>query len=184
MVRQTNPLTPERPTALDIRRMIPKAWSRFSRVMASVGLGFALLMMTGCPRARFVGEYDGVIDQKTTDLAANVAAFGARTTRLAGSPEGTYAQNLDFYDAMHGALAALKMRAAQHEKNETTIEMFTQLETKLESLRKLHEQEGDRGLRPQVAAPALAAIEDQCANITKVELAKRQTDAEMERANQ
>lgn len=154
-----------------------------SRLAAIFGFGLALVSTTGCPRVRFVSEYDNVIDQKTSDLEAKVAAFGARMTRLAGSPDGTYQENLDFYDEVHGAIVALKMRAAQHEKNEATLKMFADLETNVEKLRTLHEHGGDRGLRPIVAGPALTAIEDQCAAITKLELGKLQSDKEMERSN-
>ena len=65
------------------------------------------------------------------------------------------------------------MRAESSPQNELTVRQIDSLETTLEDLQKLHQQEGTAGLRPALIEPIRDAFDRECEAITAFELAKK-----------
>jgi D-aminopeptidase len=126
----------------------------------------------GCP-VKFVSDYDEVTDQTATALQTKVDTFVLKMSSTANTPEGTYANNKNFYDEMKGALQALQSRSEAIPLNQPTVSMVKQLQENMEILRTLHEKGGANGLRPEIAGPALSAIDTQFRSIISFEDAKK-----------
>lgn len=74
---------------------------------------FALLV-AGCMSVKFVPDYDEQIDRGLTDLYADTSGFVDRMIQTAGTPEGTFDQNQQFYSDSLAKLDALIARAEAH----------------------------------------------------------------------
>jgi hypothetical protein len=84
--------------------------------------------------------------------------------------------NEPIYPEFTAEISTLRLHAAATPKNEITLKQFDELKGNVERLRKLHQLGGDRGLRKQVADPALAAIDINCGAIIHYEVAKKRGD--------
>jgi hypothetical protein len=140
----------------------------------------SLLLLLGCGPVRLVSSYDEVIDQRTSDLHTKIGAFVGRMETLAGKPEGTYLANQEPYVEINAEIATLRLHAAAVPKNEITVKLIDELSQNVDSLRKLHEIGGDRGLRKVLAGPALSAIDVNCGSIIKFEIAKKRGESPKE----
>lgn len=74
----------------------------------------ATLLVAGCMTVTFVPAYDEQIDSGLTSLYADTSVFVDRMIAVSGTPEGTYDQNVDFYDGVNGRVEALIVRAEAH----------------------------------------------------------------------
>ena len=73
-------------------------------------LSFALAL-TACASVRLVPAYDEQIDVGLTSLYGDTTAFVDKMTALAGTPEGDFAHNREFYDDAFSRVEALSARA-------------------------------------------------------------------------
>lgn len=73
-----------------------------------------LLLLGGCTTVRFVPSYDQQIDDGLTELYADTSVFVDRMIAQSGKPQGTFAQNQDFYEEVGGRVEALIVRAEAH----------------------------------------------------------------------
>lgn len=71
--------------------------------------GLAALALSGCA-VTLVPAYDARIDEGVSALYTDTIRFVDRTTALAGTPEGDYAHNRDFYDGADARIATLIVR--------------------------------------------------------------------------
>ena len=71
-------------------------------------------LLTGCTAIKLVPAYDEQIDSGLTSLYADTSSFVDQMTSRAGTPEGTYAQNMTFYNQVDGRVDALIVRAEAH----------------------------------------------------------------------
>lgn len=71
-------------------------------------------MLAGCTTISLVPPYDEQIDRGLTTLYAETSSFVDRMISNAGTPAGTYANNVDFYDRAIGGVDALIVRAEAH----------------------------------------------------------------------
>ena len=76
-------------------------------------LSFALAL-TACASVRLVPAYDEQIDVGLTSLYGDTTAFVDKMTALAGTPEGDFAHNREFYDDAFSRVEALSARAEAH----------------------------------------------------------------------
>jgi len=137
----------------------------------------SLLLALGCQQVRFVSPYDEIVDRGTSALHTKIASFVGKMVALSGKPEGTYSANEPIYPEFTAEISTLRLHAAATPKNEITLKQFDELKGNVERLRKLHQLGGDRGLRKQVADPALAAIDINCGAIIHYEVAKKRGDS-------
>ncbi len=72
------------------------------------------LLLGSCTTITLVPAYDEQIDSGLTSLYADTSVFVDRMIAAHGKPEGTYAQNVGFYDAADGRVEALIVRAEAH----------------------------------------------------------------------
>lgn len=93
--------------------------------------------------------------------------------RLAGTPAGAFAANVEFYESTRSTIESLKIRAGQREGNVEIVAQLDNVEESLKKLRALHEGAGDKGLDKAAIQPAIEALEAQCVAITKLELGKK-----------
>jgi hypothetical protein len=84
-------------------RRIP-AW------LAALFLSFSLVL-SSCAPIQLVPAYDEQIDSGLTQLYADTSSFIDRMIETAGTPEGSYAQNQEFYANSLGKVDALMARA-------------------------------------------------------------------------
>jgi hypothetical protein len=70
----------------------------------------------------------------------------------------------------------MRLRAEAIPQNELTIAQLADLEASIESLKQLHIEGGERGLRPAVIRPARIAINTHLGAIIRLELAKRREE--------
>jgi hypothetical protein len=89
-------------------RVLSKAW--LSPRWAWFYVALAVVMVSACT-VRLVSPYDEVIDKGVTQFQEEFFAFVAAMNRKAGTPAGTYAENVDFYDTWLAKLEALTERA-------------------------------------------------------------------------
>jgi hypothetical protein len=131
------------------------------------------LALSACKPVRLVGAYDDILDRDMTDLHTKIVSFVGRMETLSGKPEGTYDANATFYSDVKGSIASLELRARLQEKNEVTVKLLDELAHDMDNLRTLHEMGKEKGLNKAVAEPAVAAIEENCQGVMKLEVAKK-----------
>jgi len=71
-----------------------------------------VLSLFGCPRIKFISDYDEVIDKGTTEFAEQFNTHIKNMGDLAGTPEGTYEANLKTYNALESKLDVMIARAS------------------------------------------------------------------------
>lgn len=72
------------------------------------------LLLASCAPVKLVPAYDEQIDSGLTSLYGDTTAFVDKMISLAGTPEGDYAHNSDFYDQASSRVEALAARAEAH----------------------------------------------------------------------
>ena len=82
----------------------------FRALLASLILAFSLVL-GACTSVQLVPAYDEQIDTGLTQLYADTSSFVDRMIQTAGTPEGTFEQNQQFYTDSLGKLDALIARA-------------------------------------------------------------------------
>jgi len=89
-----------------------------------------LLFIMACPSVMFITEYDEQIDRSATELQTRIETFLIKMERVAGTPEGEYRNNEDFYDEVLGTLNAMRERAlaVDEEKNKQTLGIIDTIE--------------------------------------------------------
>lgn len=149
-----------------------KIQSRLRTGPAMVMLPLLLIAASSC-KVRLISDYDDITDRSATELQKKVEGFVHKMVASAGTPEGSYARNVVFYDDARTDLSAIRVRANAFEKNKFTLEEINLIQANLDNLEKLHKIGGDRGLRKEVADPALDALNTQFTALIKLELAKK-----------
>jgi hypothetical protein len=122
---------------------------------------------------RMMSEYDEITDRSATELQKKVEGFVTRMMAASGTPAGEYARNEAVYDELMIDARSLKMRASALPRNSQTVQHVDAIEQNLVTLRNLHRLGGTNGLRPAVAQPALAALNQQFQALITLEIAKR-----------
>lgn len=83
-------------------------------ILRQIWLWAVLLSLAACAPIKLVPAYDEQIDNGLTSLYADTSVFVDRMIGLKGTPEGSYAPNAGFYDAVDGRMEALIVRAEAH----------------------------------------------------------------------
>ena len=128
---------------------------------------------TACASVHLVSAYDDITDKSATDLQHKVDHFLLKMESSAGTPAGVYDANPAMYDELQADVDALHVRAAAVPNNHLTLIQVEALDQALADLRKLHEKEGERGLRHDIAEPSRTAFTTIFTAIIKFELAKK-----------
>ncbi len=140
-------------------------------------LSILALAQLGCS-IKLISDYDEATDKSATALHKKVDKFLIKMEREAGTPEGTYAKNTEFYDEIKIDLSSMRVRAKAIPKNQLTIEHIDLIEENIEKLRELHEKRGEKGLAKALVDPIRAAMDAQFTAIIRLELAKKRGDSE------
>jgi hypothetical protein len=110
------------------------------KFLITIPIVFVLLLtMVGCS-IKLIADYDEIIDRYATDLQGNFETFLLKMERTAGTPDGTYKNNINFYEEMQGTLTSLNTRAQTIPKNEIITKQILEVQGTLEDLRKTHER--------------------------------------------
>jgi hypothetical protein len=139
--------------------------------IAVVLLCIAVTTLACAPR--LISDYDEVTDRSATELQKKVEGFIHQMVARAGTPNGTYTANTAFYDEARTDVSALRVRANAFDKNSLTVEQINLIQNNLDNLERLHQLGGQRGLRKEVADPALALLNSQFTGLIKLEVAKK-----------
>jgi hypothetical protein len=137
-----------------------------------------LNLLAGC-QVQLVSQYDEQTDVAVTELQKRTERFLLELEALSASdkPEAaakrTYAANEGFYRDAQVAITSMRLRAQAIPKNELTIQEITLLEQSFESLRQLHVEGGNSGLRPVIVEPVRSSLNTHFGAIIKLELAKK-----------
>ena len=137
-----------------------------------------LVLLVGC-QVQLVSQYDEQTDVAVTELQKKTEWFLLELEALSASdkPEAaarrTYAANEGFYRDAQVAITSMRLRAEAIPKNELTIQEITLLEQSFESLRQLHVQGGNAGLRAVIVEPVRSSLNTHFGAIIKLELAKK-----------
>jgi hypothetical protein len=127
-----------------------------------------LTFTSGCS-VKLISDYDQLIDQYATELQSDIETFLIKMERLAGTEEGTYTANTDFYDGIQGTLTTLALRAEMLDDNKIVVEQIVLLQENMENLRKLHELQGVKGLGKDLIEPMRVAFNTQFKAIVKLQ---------------
>jgi hypothetical protein len=138
-----------------------------------IALFLAIASLSAC-KVKLISDYDEVIDHSATELQKKIEGFVHQMESAAGTPNGTYDANKQFYDGVRTDISALRVRAeAAGSNNDLTVQEIGLIEQNVEKLRELHVAGAERGLRAAVAEPALSAINVQFVALIRLELAKK-----------
>jgi hypothetical protein len=132
----------------------------------------ALAVLASC-LVRLAPDYDPVLDRSAADVAVRVDAFLTRMEAVAGTPEGTYAKNREFYGEVKATLRTLRLRAEAAPKAEKIVKSLDLVLDNVEELRGLHEEQGDAGLRRAEVDPSRTAFASQFRQLFTYEAALR-----------
>jgi hypothetical protein len=132
----------------------------------------AALLCSACA-VKFVSDYDPDLDRGVTELHTRLTAFLLRMGETAGTPEGEYSHNKEFYTDTQAAISSLIIRAESSPDNAITVQQLQLLDKTVARLQDLHQRGGRAGLRPALIGPIRAALDEECKAITTFELAKR-----------
>lgn len=105
-------------------------------------------------------QYLPQVDSAAQSLNDELTAFVHKMTSVAGTPEGSYASNQQFYTDAQKKIQDLRA-VAQGENSEDILKQVGTISENVDNLRKLHELGGDKGLRSTVADPALKILQAQ-----------------------
>lgn len=84
------------------------------RRIATIGLVGALLLSLAACTVRLVSDYDDQIDSGLTQANTDITAFVNKMADAAGTPDGTYSKNKDFYTTEKAKLSTIRVRAEAH----------------------------------------------------------------------
>jgi hypothetical protein len=139
----------------------------------------AFLVLLAACQVQLVSQYDEQTDVAVTELQKRTERFLLELEALGGSdkPEAaarrTYAANEGFYRDAQVAITSMRLRAQAIPKNELTIQEIALLEQSFESLRQLHVQGGNAGLRTVIVEPVRSSLNTHFGAIIKLELSKK-----------
>jgi hypothetical protein len=86
----------------------------YHRRVRTLGLaGLLLASLTACT-VHLVSDYDDQIDLGLTQANTDITAFVVKMTDEAGTPDGTYNNNKDFYISEKAKLGSIRVRAEAH----------------------------------------------------------------------
>lgn len=105
-------------------------------------------------------QYLAQVDSAAQSLNDELTAFVHKMISVAGTPEGSYASNQQFYTDAQKKIQDLRA-VAQGENSEDILKQVGTISENVDNLRKLHELGGDKGLRSTVADPALKILQAQ-----------------------
>lgn len=128
------------------------------------------LPLSGCS-VKLIADYDQIIDQNVISLQTQIETFLTHMERTAGTREGQYASQVKFYDEIRGQLNTLSVRAASIPKNEIVTEQIDTLKETIETLREIHEEQGEKGLTKPYVYQMRTAFERHFAEIYKLQQA-------------
>jgi hypothetical protein len=137
-----------------------------------------VVLLSAC-QVQLVSQYDEQTDVAATELQKRTERFLLELEALSASdkPEAAarraYAANEGFYRDAQVATTSMRLRAQAIPKNELTIQEITLLEQSFESLRQLHIEGGEAGLRPVIVEPVRSSLNTHFGAIIKLELAKK-----------
>jgi hypothetical protein len=152
------------------------------RMAALLFLALWMCLDLGGCQVRFVSQYDPQTDAAATELQQRIEGFliDMEIASQSDLPEDvsrrSYAVNRAFYRDVQVALSSMRLRAEAIPQNELTIQQIAGLEGSIESLRQLHIEGGERGLRPAVIGPARIGLNTHLGAIIRLELAKRRDE--------
>jgi hypothetical protein len=159
--------------------LTPSALSIKTRFLLPLTLILLVTLISGCS-IKLISDYDQLIDQYATQLQGEIETFLIKMERSAGTPEGSYAKNMGFYDQIQGTLATLLLRAETIGKDEIVAEQIVLLQKNLENLRQLHERQGEKGLTRELTGPMRVAFNTQFKAIIKLQNALKRGEKVME----
>jgi hypothetical protein len=154
------------PSLHDLGRAFPAG-------VARALLTLILLATAACTHVQLVSNYDEITDQSATELQKKIESFVHKMEATAGTPAGTYSSNAAVYDDFRTDLSSLEIRARAFDLNSGTIKIIESIRTNVDNLENLHKTGGARGLRKEIAEPALSALNIQFTALIKAELAKK-----------
>lgn len=143
----------------------------------------AILLAAAC-QVQLISQYDEQTDVAATQFHKQIEGFLLQMEALSESdmPEAvagrSYAANQEFYRELDVALSSMALRARSIPQNDLTIQQVELLEQSVESLKQLHAEAGERGLRRAVVLPLRAGINAQLGSIIRLELAKKRGESE------
>lgn len=158
---------------------ISAAFSLKKRFFLPLALVLLIIFITGCS-VKLISDYDQLIDQYATELQSEIETFLIKMERSAGTPEGSYAENIGFYDQIQGTLATLLLRAETIAQDKTVAEQIVLLQKNLENLRQLHEGRGEKGLTAELTGSMRVAFNTQFKAIVKLQNALKRGEKVME----
>ena len=157
----------------------PAALSIKHRFLLPLTLILLITLISGCS-IKLISDYDQLIDQYATELQSEIETFLIKMERLAGTVEGSYAENSGFYDQIQGTLTTLLLRAETVAEDETVAEQIILLQKNLENLRQLHEGQGEKGLTAELTGPMRVAFNTQFKAVIKLQNALKRGEKVME----
>lgn len=128
-----------------------------SKACLLIVLSIMILAVTGCTY-RIMADYDRIIDKTALSVQSKIETFLNKMERCAGTPEGEYVNNIQFYDEMKGTLDSLSIRAATIPLHEKVLEQINLLKASIEKLRSLHECQPCNGLTKETISPIRADL--------------------------
>lgn len=134
----------------------------------------SILFLSGCS---LIADYDPIIDQTVSSLHNDVNVFLTKMERSAGTPEGEYINNTQFYDKLIGTLESLRTRGAIIPKNDIILAQINLLRNNIEKLRIIHERHGQSGLSKVLIDPIKVSINNQFSSIIKLQNALKRGEA-------
>jgi hypothetical protein len=146
----------------------PAVRRRFAHFLL-VCVALSLAAAAGCTPVRLIADYDAQTDRAVTELQREVEGFLTRLERTAGTPEGEYAGNEEFYDQARVDLSAIRVRAASRARNELQLQQLDLLQQSLNNLEALHRL----GISREQIPPLRTAFNSSFTSILRLELAKR-----------
>jgi len=138
------------------------------RYPALVILSILVLLLTGCA-VQLIAQYDQVIDQTVVSLQTQIETFLTQMERTAGTPEGEYVNQTKFYDGIDGTLATLTVRAASIPQNEIVTQQINLLKSNIDLLKKIHQEQKEKGLTQLQIDPIKTAFDVQFKAIYQLE---------------
>ena len=159
--------------------LVPSALPLKTRFLLPLTLILLVTLISGCS-IKLISDYDQLIDQYATQLQGEIETFLIKMERSAGTPEGSYAENIGFYDQIQGTLATLLLRAETIAQDKTVAEQIVLLQKNLENLRQLHEGRGEKGLTAELTGSMRVAFNTQFKAIVKLQNALKRGEKVME----
>lgn len=158
--------------AVAVIRAVPSLWTALVLVVALVAV------QPGC-RIQLISAYDPRMDAAASELQAKLEGFLLEMQALSESDEPddarrrTFAAQRAFYREIDVAVSSMLLRARATPQNQLSIEQIELLRQSIESMKQLHREAGERGLREAVATPLREGLNSHLGAIIQLELAKK-----------